>query len=131
MDSDHPCSPFKEEESEIVCQGLQLAPLVTKLLNQWLILTEFGVYALRNLLFNLICKIDIVESVRTEDLRGFVRCFVDTFLAVLEVETHVVVLETGLEDFLDSQTVFNLTDSCESARGEKLILWIVVKVDTG
>lgn len=66
----------------------------------------------------------------TSDLAWFVVGFVNTLLAVLKIEAHVIILEFCIV-FLDYfLAIFNLSERTQSARVKKFVLGIIVKVDT-
>ena len=83
-------------------------------------------------MLDLLGQVNVIEGVRASDHRGAEVGLVDTLLAVLVVESHVVILE-GLGS-KSSQThlldIFDLSDGAEGAWVQELVLWVVVKVDT-
>jgi len=63
-----------------------------------------------------------------EELGRLVGGFIDAFLAVLEVESHVVELKLAAEDLLHPLRVLNLPHRPKDTRRQELILRVVEKV---
>ena len=81
-----------------------------------------------NLLLDFFSEVDEVVGVWARDLGWFVRGLVDTLLAILIVEAHVIPFESRraqlcLTDFLD---VLNFAEGAQSAWVQELKLGIVV-----
>jgi hypothetical protein len=84
------------QKLEVLSQHLDLLVTQTHLSDFWLVLAEYWELLFSYHLLHFLGQIDIVVSVGAKDLTRLVVSLVDTFLAVLEVEPHVVLPEVCL-----------------------------------
>ena len=84
----------------------------------------------RDLLLHLLSQLDVIVRDRAADEGGLEVGLVDALLAVLEVETEIVLLELGIMVLLDALHVLDLAQSAERTGAEELVLRVVIKVHT-
>ena len=90
---------------------------------------QIGLLFAVDFLPDFVCEVDVLVGVRASDLARFEVGLVNTFLAVLEIEAHVIVLEFRvvlLDDFL---AVLDLSKSAQSAGIEEFKLGVVEQVN--